>query len=51
MDLISHGFSYKCTGEKLFISQETVKKHLKNIYKKLEAKNKIEAINKLNKVA
>ena len=47
MHLIADGHSYKTIGQKIFISKETVKKHLKNIYQKLNVCNKIEAINKL----
>ncbi len=31
-------------ADKLFISEETVKMHIKNSYKKLKAKNKIDAL-------
>ena len=31
-------------ADKLFISEETVKMHIKNSYKKLNAKNKIDAL-------
>jgi DNA-binding CsgD family transcriptional regulator len=34
-------------ADKLFISEETVKMHIKNSYKKLKAKNKIDALIKL----
>jgi DNA-binding CsgD family transcriptional regulator len=35
---------------KLFISPETVKMHVKNLYKKLKAKNKIDALIKMKLV-
>ena len=35
---------------KLFISEETVKMHIKNSYKKLKAKNKIDALIKLKMI-
>jgi NarL family two-component system response regulator LiaR len=43
--LISKGLLYKEIAEKLFISGNTVKNHLKSIYKKLHVQNKTEAIN------
>jgi len=45
--LLSKGFTYKKISEPLKVSPETIKKHLKNIYKKLKAKNKIEALIKV----
>ena len=42
--LIANGLRQKQIAEKLSISPETVKKHLKNSYKKLGAHNKIQAI-------
>ncbi len=39
------GLSYDKIGQNLFISTGTVRKHLENIYKKLQAHNKIEAVN------
>ncbi len=45
---ISTGLLIKEIADKLFISQLTVKCHLKNIYSKLHVNNKVEAINKLN---
>ncbi|MBI2729436.1 MAG: response regulator transcription factor [Sphingobacteriales bacterium] len=46
LELLSKGLMYKEIGEKLGITHETVKKHLKNIYQKLHVQNKIEALNK-----
>ena len=43
---LSKGFSYKEIAEKLFISVETVRTHIRNIYEKLQAGNKIEALRK-----
>jgi len=45
LQLLSKGLPYKQIGKQLFISHETVKKHLKNIYQKLHVQNKIEANN------
>jgi two-component system, NarL family, response regulator LiaR len=43
---VAQGLIYKEIGERLFISHETVKKHIKHIYQKLHVQNKIEALNK-----
>lgn len=40
------GKSYKMIAEILFISEETVRRHIKNIYKKLEVSSKSEAVAK-----
>jgi LuxR family maltose regulon positive regulatory protein len=45
--LLSKGFTYKKISEPLNVSPETIKKHLKNIYKKLKVQNKIEALQKV----
>lgn len=42
--LIAGGASNQDAGEKLFISARTVKKHLENIYQKLSAKGRTEAV-------
>jgi len=44
---LAQGLIYKEIGEKLFISHETVKQHIKHIYQKLHVQNKVEALNKL----
>jgi two-component system, NarL family, response regulator LiaR len=46
LDLLAKGLMYKEMAEKLGVSHETIKKHLKNIYQKLHVENKIEALNK-----
>lgn len=46
LKFIAKGYTYKQLGEKLIISSETVKKHLQNSYRKLNASNKIEALQK-----
>ncbi|MDZ7767223.1 MAG: response regulator transcription factor [Melioribacteraceae bacterium] len=43
---LCNGSSYKMIADKLFISEETVRKHLKNIYRKLEVHSKSEAVAK-----
>ena len=49
LNQVAEGLIYKEIGEKLFISHQTVKKHLKNIYQKLHVQNKIEAVNKMRR--
>lgn len=43
---LKKGYYYHEVGSELCISAETVKKHLKHIYTKLEVRNKTEALNK-----
>ena len=43
---LSKGLNYKEISENLFISNGTVRKHIENIYRKLQVHNKIEAIQK-----
>lgn len=45
--LICQGYTYKVIGEKLFIAERTVTKHVQNIFEKVDVKNKIELIKKL----
>ena len=46
LELLAKGLLYKEIADKLGVTHETVKKHLKNIYQKLHVQNKIEALNK-----
>jgi DNA-binding NarL/FixJ family response regulator len=46
LSLMAMGNLNKEIGSQLNISTETVKKHVKNIYLKIGAHNKIEALNK-----
>ncbi|OBR92799.1 CsgBAC operon transcriptional regulatory protein [Clostridium ragsdalei P11] len=48
-DYICMGLSNKEIGNKLFISPNTVKNHVYNIYKKVNVKNKVELINLINR--
>lgn len=43
---LCEGKSYKMIAETLYISEETVRRHIKNIYKKLEVHSKSEAVAK-----
>ena len=47
MKLLSKGLTYEKIARLLHISHETVKMHLKNIYRKLNVQNKIEALKKV----
>ena len=46
LDFLSRGFLYKEIASELFISKETVKKHIHNIYDKLQVQTRTEALNK-----
>ena len=46
---LATGKSYTNIGDTLFISKDTVKFHIKNIYIKLEVSNKADAIEKANR--
>lgn len=46
LELIAKGHLYKEIADALFISTETVRKHVKHIYDKLHVDNRIEAVNK-----
>ncbi|MCI0512911.1 response regulator transcription factor [candidate division KSB1 bacterium] len=43
---LCYGKSYRVIAETLFISEETVRRHIKNIYKKIEVRSKSEAVAK-----
>jgi len=49
LHLISEGMSNADIAEKIFVSTNTIKYHIKNIYLKLDVKNRVEALNKINK--
>lgn len=46
LEYLAKGLLYKEIAAQLFISQETVRKHVYHIYEKLHVHNKVEAINK-----
>jgi DNA-binding NarL/FixJ family response regulator len=46
LQLLSKGMLYKEIASQLFISQETVRKHVYHMYEKLHVNNRIEAVNK-----
>ena len=47
VQLLSLGLTYIKIAQKINVSHETVKMHLKNIYRKLHVQNKIEALKKV----
>jgi len=46
LEQLSTGLSYTVIAENLFLSPSTVRKHIENIYKKLQVHSKIEAVQK-----
>lgn len=47
VQLLAEGYRYKEIGDKLFISIDTVRTHVRKIYEKLQVHSRTEAINKL----
>lgn len=47
VELLSKGLRYKEIASSLSLSQETVRKHIHNIYRKLEVQSRTDAINKI----
>ena len=45
LEQLSQGLNYNEIGANLFISPATVRKHNENIYRKLQVRNKLEAVN------
>jgi DNA-binding NarL/FixJ family response regulator len=46
LEQLSKGYGYQLIAEKLFVSPATIRKHIENIYRKLQVHNKIEAVEK-----
>ena len=46
LDLLAKGYRYKEIADQLFISFETVRTHIHNIYEKLHVQSRTEALNK-----
>lgn len=46
LEQLSKGYRYKEIADKLFISIETVRTHIRNIYEKLQVNNRIDALKK-----
>ena len=49
LDLLAQGYLYKEIATELFISKLTVKKHIHNIYDKLQVQNRTEALNRAHR--
>lgn len=47
LEMIAAGYKNSEIADKLFVSQNTVKTHIKNIYIKLDVKNRIEALKRV----
>jgi DNA-binding NarL/FixJ family response regulator len=47
LELLAKGYRYKEIADQLFISFETVRTHIHNIYEKLHVQSRTEAINKM----
>jgi DNA-binding NarL/FixJ family response regulator len=47
LQYLSEGYRYKEIADKLFVSTETVRTHIRNIYEKLQVQSRTEALNKL----
>ena len=47
LQLLAKGLRYKEIADKLFLSTDTVRTHIRNIYRKLEVQSRTEAINKV----
>lgn len=46
LEQLAKGLSYKVIAQNLFLSPSTVRKHIENIYKKLQVHSKIQAVQK-----
>jgi len=46
LEQLSKGLSYNIIADNLFLSTGTIRKHIENIYKKLQVHNKLEAVAK-----
>ena len=47
---IAEGLTYKTIAERLGISPHTVHNHIKSIYGKLQASNRVDALNRARKI-
>lgn len=49
LEQLSKGLSYSAIAENLILSTGTIRKHIENIYRKLQVHNKLEAVQKAKK--
>ncbi|WOD44119.1 response regulator transcription factor [Hwangdonia lutea] len=49
LEQLSKGLSYNAIAENLILSTGTIRKHIENIYRKLQVHNKLEAVHKAKK--
>lgn len=47
LDYLAKGYRYKEIAAKLYLSTETVRTHIRNIYQKLQVQSRTEALNKI----
>lgn len=47
LNLLEQGYRYKEIADKLFLSIDTIRTHIRNIYRKLEVQSRAEALNKI----
>lgn len=47
LGFLAKGFRYKEIADKLFVSTETIRKHINNIYQKLHVQSRTDALNKI----
>ncbi|MEO6731221.1 MAG: response regulator transcription factor [Ferruginibacter sp.] len=47
VQVLAKGFRYKEIADKLFLSQETIRTHIRNIYEKLQVNSRVEALKKI----
>ncbi len=46
LNLYAQGLTYNQIADELMLSPSTIRKHIENIYKKMEVHNKMEAVQK-----
>ncbi len=49
LEQLSKGLSYNLIAKNLILSTGTIRKHIENIYRKLQVHNKLEAVQKAKK--
>ena len=47
LELLAKGYRVKEIADQLFVSFNTVRTHIRNIYEKLQVRSRIEAVNKV----